>query len=207
LYKLTLVDAKVWVSRAGLKISEPVQEGYNDDVTEGCIYQQDPAAGTKKPAGSYVTVYISIGKNLTKTQVPSLIGLTIEKAREELNKKNLKLDEKFQWASFNSTDYLSGQIISQEPESGSDVEENTAVKVVLSRGPGPSPIDVKVKIPVPDDGQNHEVRISLEDIRGIRDIYVSSHASGDEVVKVVRYYGRGTVRVYIDNSLVKENTL
>ena len=207
LYKLTLVDAKGWVSRAGLKISEPVQEGYNDDVTEGCIYQQDPAAGTKKPAGSYVTVYVSIGKNLTKTQVPSLIGLTIEKAREELNKKNLKLDEKFQWASFNSTDYLSGQIISQEPESGSDVEENTAVKVVLSRGPGPSPIDVKVKIPVPDDGQNHEVRISLEDIRGIRDIYVSSHASGDEVVKVVRYYGRGTVRVYIDNSLVKEKTL
>lgn len=206
LYKLTLLDAKVRVARVGLKISEPVQEGYNDDVTEGCIYQQTPTAGAKEPAGSFVTVYVSLGNNLAKAQVPSIIGLTIEQARAELNKKNLKLDEKFEWANFDSADYLSGQIISQDPGAGSDVMENTAIKVVLSRGPGPSPMDVKVTIPVPDDGQNHEVRISLEDIRGTRDVYVSSQASGDEVVKVVRFYGRGTIRVYIDGSQVKEKT-
>lgn len=206
LYKLTLIKAKVQAAQAGLKISEPVQEGYNDDVTEGCIYQQDPAPGGKKPAGSYITVYVSLGKGLAKAQVPNLIGLTIEQAREELNKKNLKLDEKFDWASFNSADYLSGQIISQTPEAGSDADESTAVKVVVSRGPGPSPANVKVKIPVPDDGQSHQVRISLEDIRGIRDVYVNSHAPGDEVSQIVRFYGHAKIRVYIDDSLVTEKT-
>ena len=206
LYKLTLLDAKVRAARAGLKISEPVQEGYNDNVTEGCIYQQYPTAGAEKPAGSFITVYVSQGKNLARARVPSLIGLTIEQAGEELKKINLKLDESFQWANYDSPDYLSGQIISQEPKAGSDVTENTAVKVVVSRGPGPLPTEVQVKIPVPDDGQNHEVRISLKDIRGTRDVYVSPQASGDEVNKVVRFYGRGIIRVYIDGSLVKEKT-
>ncbi|HAG09837.1 MAG TPA: Stk1 family PASTA domain-containing Ser/Thr kinase [Desulfotomaculum sp.] len=207
LYKLTILDAKAQVTRAGLKISEPVQEGNNDNVTEGCIYQQYPSPGEKKPAGSYVTVYVSLGKNVAKTQVPRLIGLTIEQARAELSKTNLKLDEKFEWADFDSADYLSGQILSQEPEAGSDVTEDTAVKVVLSRGPGPSPNSVRVKIPVPDDGRSHDVRISLEDIRGTKDVYVNSHAPGDEVSQVVRYYGGGTIRVYIDGSMVKDQNL
>lgn len=204
LYKLNLVSAKARLSQAGLKINEPVGEGYDSAVSQGYIFRQEPQAGDRLPQGSRVTVYVSLGPPLGESQVPSLVGLTIDQARVELNKKNLKLDENFQWATSESAEYLSGQIIDQQPAAGSTVPEGTPVKVVVSRGPGPPPRDVRIKVPVPDDGQNHEVRISLEDIRGTKDVYVSSHAPGDEVIKEVRFYGRGTIRVYIDNSLVKQ---
>jgi serine/threonine-protein kinase len=206
LYKLNLTEAKIKLGQAGLKINEPVQEGYDSAVSQGYIFRQEPQAGDRQPEGSRVTVYVSLGPPLGESQAPSLVGLTIDQARVELNKKNLKLDENFQWAASESAEYLSGQIITQQPAAGSTALEGTSVKVVVSRGPGPPPRDVRVKVPVPDDGQNHEVRISLEDIRGMKDVYVSSHAPGDEVVKEVRFYGRGTVRIYIDNSLVKQKT-
>jgi len=50
------------------------------------------------------------------------------------------------------------------------------------------------------------VRIVVSDVRGETPAYINTHRPGEKVVKNVVYYGRATVRVYLDQQLLREKT-
>lgn len=202
LYRLSLEDARIRLTERGLAQVEPAQEGYDDNVPPGLIFQQSPAAGEKVAPNSRVTVYLSRGPKPRQLQVPDLTGLTRDQARAKLAENQLTLDENVQWVE--STDFVPGQVISQDPAPNTTVNQGTAVKVTLSKGPGPLPGEALVKLHVPDDGQNHKVKITVTDSRGTGVAYMNTHPPGDKVETTVRYLGRATIRVYIDDGLVKE---
>ncbi len=204
LYQLSVPDARVRLAEAGLQMAEQIQEDYHDQVPQGYIFRQEPRAYSKQPEGAAVTVFVSKGSRPAESRVPELIGLTIEQARDKLKESKLKLDENIEWAE--STQYLSGQVVSQQPAPNAPVQENTAVKVVVSKGPGPLPRKAEVKVAVPDDGKKHQVRINVTDVRGSRDVYIKSHPPGDEFTEIVEFYGKTTIRVYLDQALVKTRT-
>lgn len=201
LYQLSVPDAKMRLVEAGLQMAEQIQEDYDDKVLQGYVFHQEPRASSKQPKNTMVTVYVSKGPRPAEFQVPELTGLTIEQARFKLSEKKLKLDENIVWAE--STQYLSGQIISQEPAANTQVQEDKAVKIVVSKGPGPIPRAVEIEVLVPNDGRGHQVRINVTDTRGARDVYIRTHAPGDKFVEKIDCYGKTTVRVYLDQNLVK----
>ncbi|MBE3588968.1 MAG: Stk1 family PASTA domain-containing Ser/Thr kinase [Thermoanaerobacteraceae bacterium] len=205
LYRLNLDQARQRLSESGLSLAEPAQEGYDDNVPPGLIFQQSPAAGDKVAPNSRVTVYLSRGPKPRQVQVPDLTGMNREQARAKLAESQLSLDENVQWE--NSTDFLPDQIIRQDPAANTPVNQGTAVKVVLSKGPGPMPGEALVRFSVPDDGKNHQVKITVSDVRGSNVAHANPHPPGSKVETTVRYLGQAIIRVYIDDKLVREQRM
>ncbi|MGB9802600.1 Stk1 family PASTA domain-containing Ser/Thr kinase [Desulfofundulus sp.] len=205
LYRLPLEEARIRLSEKGLVLAEQVQRGYDDSVPPDLIFQQSPAAGQRVAPNTPVTVYLSMGPKPRQSKVPNLIGLTVEQARAKLAENNLSMDENVEWVE--STDYFQNQVISQDPAPDSVVDQGTSIKVTLSKGPGPVPREVLVKVPIPNDGQAHQVKIVINDIRGTTLAYLNTHQPGETVITNVRYYGRAIIQVYLDNKLVKEKPL
>jgi serine/threonine-protein kinase len=202
---LPVGDAKIKINKNELNVTDPVQERNSSDVPAGVVLDQDPKQGSKLSKGSGVILFVSKGPQLISRQVPSLIGLTVDSARAELDKSKLKLDANAGRAT--STDYFAGQIISQNPAKGTEVQEGAIVQVILSSGPGPAKRAAKVEANIPDDSKDHELRIVVNDAKGVNDYYINTYPSGEKVVKEVPYYGKAIIQVFIDKKLAGEMTL
>ncbi|WP_456151679.1 Stk1 family PASTA domain-containing Ser/Thr kinase [Desulfofundulus luciae] len=205
LYRLSLEDARIRLAESGLVLAEQVQRGYDDNVPPDLIFQQSPAAGERVAPNTPVTVYLSLGPKPRQSKVPNLIGLTLDQARAKLAENNLSLDENVEWVE--STDYFQNQVVSQDPAPDSMVDQGTSVKVTLSKGPGPVPREARVRVPLDNDGQAHQVKIVINDVRGTTLAYVNTHQPGEKVETTVRYYGRATIQIYVDNKLVRQKAL
>ena len=103
---------------------------YSDDVPEGRVVRTDPEEGTELKNGQVVTVYISMGKETKLVKVPPLTGASLSNATATANGWNLEL--------VSTEDYSdtvpAGYVISQSPEAGTEVEEGSTVRVVVSKG-------------------------------------------------------------------------
>ncbi|AQS59059.1 Stk1 family PASTA domain-containing Ser/Thr kinase [Desulforamulus ferrireducens] len=202
---LTLEEAKYTLFNQKFKVEALDEDRVYSDLEEGKVAEQEPKGKTEAPRGSTIKLHISKGPKPEIKQVPNLIGMTQEAARAELAALGLVLDEAI--GQMESTEYLSGQIVHQEPSANQELEEGGKVKITISSGPGPAPRDVTIRVKVPDDGENHDVKIKTEDVRGSEYPYINSHRSGDNVVKDIRVYGKGRVKVYIDGNQVLDRAI
>ncbi|MDA8334607.1 MAG: PASTA domain-containing protein [Peptococcaceae bacterium] len=194
--------ANTALGNAGLKMDSVNQTSAT--VPSGQVMGQTPGPGTSVPTQSHVTVDVSVGPQAS-IAVPDLTGLTLALAQEKLASLNLSLDQtNVGYAA--STQYLHGQVVSQNPAPNTGVTAGTAVQVTLSSGPGPAPKDAQVNVNVPADGHSHLVRIVVQDVRGTTDAYVNTEPSGASVSRTVPYYGHATISAYIDGNLVGQQS-
>ncbi len=135
-----------------------VEEGhdYSDTWPLGAIYQQDPTAGRSIKAGKDVNVYVSDGPRLT--DVPDLSQMTLVKAQGVLRDSGLP-------AGSITYDYRDvdpkGIVTSQIPAAGSKVSRDTAINLVVSKGPNPPapPTNLSATATVPG-----EIDLSWDDV-------------------------------------------
>lgn len=200
----TLNDARIKINKNELNVTDPIQERTSNDYPAGVVIDQDPKPGSKLSKGSGVLLFVSKGPQPVSRQVPSLIGLTVDEARAELDKLKLKLDPNAGRAT--STNYFAGQIVNQSPAKGTEVQEGSIVQVILSNGPGPARKVARVETTIPDDNRDHELRIVVKDAKGTNDFHVDIYTSGERVVKEVPYYGKAVIQVYIDKALAGEQS-
>jgi serine/threonine-protein kinase len=117
---------------AGLKLGQQT-EGPSDDVPQGQIFEQQPAAGAAVEPGSAVSVTVSSGPELST--VPNVVGETAEQAKADL------------WnALFASTAVTvpsnkpEGTVVSTDPPAGTRADWRAiTVTVNVSAGPPPEP--------------------------------------------------------------------
>lgn len=196
---ITYEEARFLLMSQDFQVDATPEQAYHSKVEEGKIIEQEPRGKSQAPRGTKVRLVISRGPEPQVLKVPSLIGLSQEEARAKLSGLGLSLGEvKVQ----GSQEYLPGQIMAQEPAADAEIEQGALIAVTISGGPGPTPRDIQVTIAVPQDGRTHEVKIKTEDVRGENYAYVSSHASGENITRNIRFYGKGFVKVYIDGHLV-----
>ena len=195
-------DAKSLILQHDLFPAEQVEEQYSSDVPPGVVMEQDPRPEARVTKGSQVRLTVSKGLQLVTIQVPDLSGLTQDRARADLEKVKLKLDDKV--SKSNSSDYFKGQVIAQDPASGTAAQEGTAVKVTLSDGPGPTSKTATVEVNIPNDGKGHQLRVVVIDARGSTNAYSGVHNPGEKVVRKVIYFGKAKIRVFIDDELAEE---
>lgn len=196
-----LSNARISLHNAGFKYT--VEEIY-DEKPAGVVLDQNPPAG-KYTADTVVKLTVSKGAKPVIHEMPNLIGLTLEKAREKLIRMNLLIDEPP--ATKSSTKFLQGMIMEQYPAHGEEINEGSAVSVVVSEGPGPPIHSAQVEILLEDDIPNPKVRITVDDIRGEHDTYVAVHLPGEIVIRTVEYYSPAIIRVYINDVLKQEKHL
>ena len=102
-----------------------------DNREEGIVIRQNPDPGIKMEEGSTVAVVVSKGPKKVYTTVPSLLNKTKSEAQSMLESANLQIgDVREEY----DDEVEAGKIISQSKDSGTQVEENTRIDVVISKG-------------------------------------------------------------------------
>lgn len=117
--------AQELLKKDNLRVS--VDEIPSDDVPVGQVISQTPPAGTK--VKEQRIIHLTVSKGGTVILVPDLKGLTLDQARERLEKMNLSVG-----AIENGSDpsMPPNVIISQSPSPSSKVDKNTLVNIVIN---------------------------------------------------------------------------
>jgi serine/threonine protein kinase len=103
-----------------------VQE-YNETVGIGLIIRTEPAALEKLKPGETVTVFESLGPELTKVKVPNLFGLTRVQAEKLIDENGLKIGKIL------PADVVSdvAKIIRQYPAAETEVDEGEPIEITF----------------------------------------------------------------------------
>ena len=125
----TYEDAKVVLEKAGFVVTKTT--GYSEDVQEGYVISQSPAAETKAPEGSVIMVMVSLGKEQTKVRVPNVLGLSELEAVNTLEAAGLKVGN---IGEMNSSDFSKGLVCYQSSSVNSYLEEGSTVDIKVSLG-------------------------------------------------------------------------
>lgn len=122
----TETEAKAALNKLRLGVS--VQKGSSDDVPEGQVYDQSPAAGVKTDVHTQVTIYISTGKETFK--LDDVTDMDYDQAQSQLENDGLNVSLEFEYS--DSVD--KNEVIRTSPEAGSQVAEGDTVTIVASKG-------------------------------------------------------------------------
>lgn len=198
LVNYTEKKAEQELKKLGLKVKKAYAN--SDTVKEGYVIKQSPKGGSIVNTGFAVTITIS--KGVSKTTVPSLIGVSQSVAERELNRVGLKLGS----VSYDySGEVGEGDVISQGIESGTSVDKGTKVPIVLSLGEQESyryEGSVTIDEQPFDDGANGSVKLVLKQDSWESTIYSKSSVSNDDFPLNVTFEGdregSGSVIMYID---------
>ncbi|MGB0098685.1 MAG: Stk1 family PASTA domain-containing Ser/Thr kinase [Nocardioides sp.] len=141
---LSKADAAAELTDAGLEV-EWGERAYSETVPSGRVVATDPGPGAKVADGGTVTVTLSRGKE--RYDVPRLKGMSEDEAQDALSDTNLGYGTTTEkW----SDTVPAGQVIGSTPKAGQTLRPNTAVDLVVSKGPKPVKLKDWVGKPVDD---------------------------------------------------------
>ncbi len=103
----------------------------HDEIKRGKVIRQSPKAGETIKPGEEVTLSISKGQEESFVVVPNLINLKEDEAKSTLGKIGLSIGR---ISKSESNSIEEGKIISQSINYGNEVEEGTAISIVISSG-------------------------------------------------------------------------
>lgn len=126
LSKMTEDEAKAILKK--LRLGVNVQTGTSDDVPEGQVYDQSPAAGTKVDVHTQVTINISSGKE--KFSLDDVTGMQYQQAQAQLENDGLVVSLEFDYSDSVGSD----MVISTSPEAGSQVVKGDTITITASKG-------------------------------------------------------------------------
>lgn len=146
-------EAKAELDAMGLKIYQASTEE-SEEYEQGQIISQDIPQGDMVDEGTMVRVVVSSGKGQSEVAVPNVTGYRDIAAIGMLQDAGLDYNREYE----SSEQVPEGEVIRQNPESGTMVPEGTKVTIVVSQG--------KESVTVPDL-KNHteeEARKALESV-------------------------------------------
>lgn len=126
LSKMTEDKAKAALKE--LRLGVNVQTGTSDDVPEGQVYDQSPAAGTKVDVHTQVTINISSGKE--KFSLDDVTGMQYQQAQAQLENDGLVVSLEFDYSDSVGSD----KVISTSPKAGSQVAKGDTITITASKG-------------------------------------------------------------------------
>lgn len=112
------------------------EEVFSKEVAAGNVISQSPEAGSNAEKGSVVTLRVSLGEEITKVKVPSVIGMDQMAAAAALTEAGLQpgtVEE-----TTNEDPALTGKVCYQNYSVGSYVNSGTVIDMKVSTGVGSS---------------------------------------------------------------------
>lgn len=128
---LSQAAARTKILGAGLKFGTGDPQ-YSETVPKGSVISTDPEPGARILKDGTVTAVISLGPE--RHPVPDLRGKSLADATDALTAAKLSLGTVQR--RFNDT-VARGLVVSSDPDTGTKLRRNTAVDLVVSRGPRP----------------------------------------------------------------------
>jgi len=216
LTRKSLDEARTLLQQNGLRLGD-ILERENEEIPAGYIISTQPPAGSLVRKGRKIDIIVSTGAPYVV--VPDLRSLDEERAKKLLSDLGLAVGD----VSYVADENIPfGEVVSQSPPPNSRVAKGTMVNLKVSSGPPieltppstPSPPSegekksATVRFVVPDKVESHRITIEVEDAEGVHTVYDNVHKPGDLIDQEVEGVGAEvTIRVYIDENLVKEEVL
>jgi serine/threonine-protein kinase len=122
---LTQAAAEKKLEKAGFEAA--VEQVNSSSVEEGLVVFSEPRGGDSATHGSTVTVFVSQGPKLAK--VPVLVGTQRRVAVQQIRGRGLTPS-----VSEEESTSPAGEVISQSPSAGTEVEPGSTVSIVVSSG-------------------------------------------------------------------------
>lgn len=111
-----------------------IQEDYSDVVPEGHVISQEPSGNEKAPAGSVITIVVSLGSKTDVFEMPSVLGMPMEEAVITLTEYGLEVGDCTEV--YNNV-YGEGYVCYQSVPYGTDVTKGVRVDIQVSKGAEP----------------------------------------------------------------------
>ena len=184
------IQAQIDITKLGLKCD--TMREYSESVVEDYVIRTDPEAGTELEAGSTVLLYVSEGRKINKVSVPTLVGLTEDEARRQLNEIGLVAA-----ATLVPGDKAYGTVLTQNIQPDQQVDEGTIINLEISDGSS-APIQKEITVTFPKSPATFTLTIK----KSGETVYEATHLADEKSVRLV-LSGRGTeiVEIYINNIL------
>ncbi len=129
---LSYAEALQKLDEAGFSVNKT--EAYSSEVQKDYVISQNPEAGSKAPAGSVITLRVSLGEEDTKVRVPNVIGLNEMDATVSLTEAGLQVGSV---TTEYNTQVAADLVCYQSYSVGSYVEAGTLVDIKISQGEEP----------------------------------------------------------------------
>ena len=124
-------EAIAYAEEYGFKVNVTVIESH---LPKDTVITQDPEGGKEVKSGTSIEIEVSDGKGKEKVKVPSLIGKTPDEANALIAEAGLKLGN----VGYEETDEVAQNLVFwQEIEAGTEVEKNTPIGYLISKGEQP----------------------------------------------------------------------
>ncbi|MBU3170063.1 Stk1 family PASTA domain-containing Ser/Thr kinase [Clostridium estertheticum] len=136
-------SAKASIEEKGLELSNVIEEP-SDTVASGIVISQNPNEGSLVQKADKVDLVISTGPKVKVTQVPSILGKTLDQASTLLQNSNLTLGDKKQIPTKDQSQ--DGKISSQSIDPNTTVTQGSSVWVGIYTYKAPE----KQQVDVPD---------------------------------------------------------
>jgi serine/threonine-protein kinase len=107
---------------------EPAVVVVESDAPEGLVVAQSPDPGTQAAKGSTVTISVSQGPQIVTVAVPDVTGFDRDSAQTEIADSGLAPSVQEQETTDPAQD---GLVLGQDPAGGTEVEQGTAVTIVV----------------------------------------------------------------------------
>lgn len=124
---LTIEQAEVALKREGLELVEAGKE--KSDEEEGTIIEVEPEEGSEVKKGTKVRVIVSSGKD--KIEMPNFEDSELSTVKTFFNKNNI---DNVNYIEVYSDTIDANKVISTDPKSGTEIDEDTPVTVYVSKG-------------------------------------------------------------------------
>jgi beta-lactam-binding protein with PASTA domain len=128
---MTLEEAETALTDVGLTVGETTEEE-SVDVAPGSVISQDPDVGSEAEEGSSVDLVISVEPVVEMVVVPDIVGMDIGEAKNTLQQVGLVVGDLVEEETEDATP---GEVLSQDPTAGIEVEPGGAVSVVVAVAP------------------------------------------------------------------------
>ncbi|MFJ7075313.1 Stk1 family PASTA domain-containing Ser/Thr kinase [Streptomyces sp. NPDC098781] len=121
-------SAKNLLTNSDLKIGT-VTPKECENQPKGNVCDQDPASGTKVDKNTKVDIVVSTGA--PKVTVPSVIGLSLEDAKDQLTGDDYQFEIKTETRETSSDD--PNTVLDQDPRRGEEVEKGTTITLTVAK--------------------------------------------------------------------------
>lgn len=188
-----------------------VNTEYNEEIPEGQVIMQSPDENAQVAAGSTVTLLVSLGKEPVKFSMQPLVGKTLEEAQAYIEENGLVLTIVTPTASY---EYEENVVVTQSLAPGAEVETGDEIELTVSEGPGPTAKTYIMEYDLPQDYEEdedgderpveieHSVVITVEDVKGLREVFNQVLAGGSLVTHAVEYYNEAVITLLVDGVVV-----
>ncbi|MGM0606790.1 MAG: PASTA domain-containing protein [Candidatus Muiribacteriota bacterium] len=176
------------------------------DEPEGVIVSQQPLAGINYREGQFISMLVSKGDKTEYVILPEFIGGNYNNVKDTIRMMGLEVGNiKYDFADEKEP----GEIIDQQPASGTRLEKGAEINLRVNRNRTTSRQETKRKTvnfeyEIPDGRGEKELKVILIDDLGIREVHRSTYSPEARASFTLHGSGRMKALIYIDNLKVDE---